>query len=729
MRYDMLGQVLPVKPRAISMMVNDICNSRCQMCLIWERKKDHEITPDELRQVLDEPLFSKVTDIGVTGGEPTLRKDLPEIFRVIAQRNPRIRHASMITNAIREKEVEDRVLECAQVCRENGVGFSAMVSLDGLGEVHDIVRGRPGNFTTAIGCLERFKAEGIPVSFGCTITKSNVAHVDQLLDWAEDSHIYGRFRVAEFIDRLYNTPQKEFIRSFSELEQYHLGLFFYRAQTEFESSSMVQKTYRSIRGMLAEGKPRTTGCPYHNDAVILSSRGELLYCSPKSPNLGSILVRGSASNVYFGNLEKRREIREKHCDDCIHDYHVPVTFREKVRFYRECRRRARLFDCKALVSKARGLSAASAMSSSTSPAGSHVLIVGWYGTETAGDKAILAAVVERLKKRQRAPTQITIASLHPFVTRHTLRELGLSQLRIVETFQPEFIEACRTSDEVVVGGGPLMDLEILNHILYAFMEVRGRNGVTRVEGCGIGPLSNPHFVQVVCEILRLSNVITLRDKQSAIRCQNEFGRQAEVVEDPATDYVRGWLGRSDTASLQTSSTNPPVDVACFLREWGMDYSDGLTAEEFARRKNAFEAGLEQFLGQLVQQRGLRVGLYPMHSFAVGGDDRKFNRRLARRVIEKHCLPPDALSVAGLPMSPAELLHVMQRSRVNVCMRFHSVLFVETLGIPYLAIDYTGGGKIRAFLEERDKLQHLLTLEQMATGRACAVFDQILSSKP
>src|SRR4051812_41896991 len=50
-RDEWLGQYLPPKPRVIQFPVNDICNSRCVMCNIWQRKRDKEITPDELRAI------------------------------------------------------------------------------------------------------------------------------------------------------------------------------------------------------------------------------------------------------------------------------------------------------------------------------------------------------------------------------------------------------------------------------------------------------------------------------------------------------------------------------------------------------------------------------------------------------------------------------------------------------------------------------------------------------
>ncbi|EPL4122811.1 hypothetical protein MWS69_001605, partial [Citrobacter amalonaticus] len=62
-----------VKPVVIQFPVIDICNSRCQMCRIWENKKSNDITVEQLKQGLKNELFSEVASIGFNGGEPTLR--------------------------------------------------------------------------------------------------------------------------------------------------------------------------------------------------------------------------------------------------------------------------------------------------------------------------------------------------------------------------------------------------------------------------------------------------------------------------------------------------------------------------------------------------------------------------------------------------------------------------------------------------------------------------------
>jgi MoaA/NifB/PqqE/SkfB family radical SAM enzyme/polysaccharide pyruvyl transferase WcaK-like protein len=725
-RVNLLGQILPMKPTAISMMANDVCNSRCQMCLIWQQKKDYEMSPDDLAKVFKDSLFSNVAHIGITGGEPTLRKDLPELFRVACTTLPKLSATSMITNAIVEDNVKQRVTECAEVCRQYGKSFDVMVSLDGIGEIHETVRGRKGNFDSAINTIDYLREKGIPVSFGCTITNSNALYVDELLDFVKAKGLSGSFRVAEYINRLYNSPQTEHIRNFDEKTAYHLGLFFFRAEHSFELNSTKQKTYRSIRGMLAEGKPRQTGCPYHTQTVILTARGELLYCSPKSPIIGNTL-QDSAVKLYFSNLGKRQEIRQNHCDDCIHDYHVPVNFREKVAFFLKSKRQHHRYNCQKLVKQAallnkqpKNIKDVSRLKSKTA------LIVGWYGTETAGDKAILWTIIKNLRSRLQPPDKIYLASLYPFISKWTVKEMALGEVEVVETFSREFEQICDRVDEVVVGGGPLMDIEALNHMLYSFMRANKSRAVTRIEGCGIGPLVEPLYIKVVAQMMRLADVVTLRDAVSTERCVNEFTlSDVQTIPDPATDYVE-YLKSKPELFNSVPILGKENNVSCFLREWGRDYAGSRNSQEYVDLKFNFETELTKLVAAIAQAQDLEVHLLPMHTFQVGGDDRVLNRRLAKDLA--NWLPESRVHFARSVVSPEEILQSMYSAKFNICMRFHSVLFAETLGVPYLAIDYTEGGKIKAFLTAKGKLDRLISLEEVATGNWKTTLEKLLQFK-
>ena len=99
---------------------------------------------------------------------------------------------SSITNAIQYQQVVDRISQSAEICHRYHKSFSLMVSLDGIGELHDTIRGRKGNFETAFKVLQYFqKKQGVQLLTGTTITKDNVWHVDEIVDFLQRESLYG----------------------------------------------------------------------------------------------------------------------------------------------------------------------------------------------------------------------------------------------------------------------------------------------------------------------------------------------------------------------------------------------------------------------------------------------------------------------------------------------------------------------------------------------------------
>ncbi len=70
-----------LKPKRCYYYVRDVCASRCAYCNIWENRDDGSLTPlEEVKRHIDELAEIGVGLIDFTGGEPLLRKELPEIL-------------------------------------------------------------------------------------------------------------------------------------------------------------------------------------------------------------------------------------------------------------------------------------------------------------------------------------------------------------------------------------------------------------------------------------------------------------------------------------------------------------------------------------------------------------------------------------------------------------------------------------------------------------------------
>lgn len=690
-------------PTTLNLMVTDTCNSRCVMCNIWNRKQEKEFTPTQLAEILRDPLFNNLRHIGVSGGEPTLRDDLSDIFRVITGKKG-IKGVSLITNALNADRVISQIDTCYLICKEARVPFDLMISLDGIGKVHDMVRGRGGSFESALKVINHFHDKTkIPLSIACTVVKENVWNIDEVLDFCINRNVYARFRIAEFINRLYNADIKKSIRNFDNDERYQIALFFSKLELTYEKDPNVRETYKNIRQMIFEDMPRETGCPYRSVALGLDSRGNLIFCSPKSPLLGSTLS-GSALILYREQIGIRQNIFQEYCKNCIHDYHAPPT-RESLETAKEEAHFKAIFSVKKVLEDSVQISSATPKE----PDWSHFmapLLIGWYGTETAGDKAILGTIIRKLQEVN-GNSRITIASLYPFVTKRTLYELGVDA-KIVKTHSQEYLNACKNADAVIMGGGPLMGMEPLGFVLKAFLTAKQFNIPTILEGCGIGPLSEKKYVSAVKEILRLSSNIKVRDMASLAWVIENTGRNDAVCSgDSAVTFVEQWKNEN------LLDLRVPVNgyLTCFLRELTTEYANGMSLDDFLRLKKSFEEELSKMLIYLKEKTGLKLLFMPMHTFVVGNDDRDFIRRFVRVYFKDH-----DYEVGYKVYSPNEILSVMSRSRFNLCMRFHSVLFADTIGVPFVAIDYTGGGKIKGYLKDRKKEELKIDRVDIAEGR-------------
>jgi polysaccharide pyruvyl transferase WcaK-like protein len=521
-----------------------------------------------------------------------------------------------------------------------------------------------------------------------------------LRSWCEGEGIEVQFRVAEFIKRLDNLDLTKVIRGFDDEESYHLGLFFHKMEYANGQDDTLRRTYRNIHAMLLDGAPRSIHCLWQNRGVTLDCRGQLLYCAPRSPVLGNTL-QNSARTLYRDRLAERARIIREYCRDCVHDYPSPPTLREYATLAKVSRWRKRL-SLLAALEKARNLSALPRNISGIENC--NILITGWYGTETAGDKAVLWEVVRQLRI-SRPNSRITLSTLYPFVTRRTLNELELSGIELVDAYSGAFPKAARNAGLVVVAGGPLMHIEELGLLLQAFIEARSNHGETWILGCGIGPLQGgERYREAVHHLLRLADKVELRDRASLKAAENLIGRSdMRVVEDPAAGYVRHWMGQQAQDSGGDSFLN------CFLRAWPAEYCDKNSAK-FDDLSVRIEQETAEIIVFMCENLGLRPRLLPMHHFWVGGDDRDYSIKFADRYLAN--LQPE---IEKRPLSPSQLLGKMRSAPMNLCMRYHSLVFAYTLRVAYYALDYTNGGKIAGFGRDHNCMDQIIGFDELHTG--------------
>jgi len=152
------------------------CNSRCQMCNIWQNKGLSELPVIEYEKI---PQSLKY--INVTGGEAFLRKDLPSIVSIIKKRCPSAQ-ITISTNGFATEIIVKQLEKILVIDPEIAVSLS----IDGIGELHDEIRGVPGGYNKVMQTFETIKKLGVKnIRLAFTAGDYNISHLNKVYDLAE----------------------------------------------------------------------------------------------------------------------------------------------------------------------------------------------------------------------------------------------------------------------------------------------------------------------------------------------------------------------------------------------------------------------------------------------------------------------------------------------------------------------------------------------------------------
>lgn len=311
--------------------------------------------------------------------------------------------------------------------------------------------------------------------------------------------------------------------------------------------------------------------------------------------------------------------------------------------------------------------------------GHRLTIVGWWGSETVGDVAILGQLLDECDDV--APTaHVTVVSFDRDVSHATLRDLDRAAVQLLDVGirSAWALVAARC---LIYGGGPLMESPSMPVWALRTRLARLAGARVMVYACGIGPLRTPRTERAVASIIRASTHVVLRDRISLDWTRALEGERDAIVSfDPAFDYVR--------ARTRTTSVRREGQLALALRTPPKSYLGDLDPTVGT---DHFLDLVASALNTLGRERRLTLVGCVMHDGTDDSDDHAVYARLRTRLEF-----PERLQVAPGRHSVADVQRVLEGSQAALTVRFHAMIFALATDTPFVAVDYARpSGKVSA----------------------------------
>jgi MoaA/NifB/PqqE/SkfB family radical SAM enzyme len=316
------------RPVQLILFITDACNARCGHCFNWRALNQGEdgLTPAELETLAAE--LGNLLSVGISGGEPFLRKDLAQVYGLFAEHG--LTDFTVPTNGLLPQRVQTVVRQMVRQQQETRVAI--VLSLDGLEEMHDRIRGVPGNFAKVkatydalVAVKEEFPERPPILKVGTVLCNWNIDQVPALIDWvrrempAVDFHNFEILR-GSGPDTQLGTPPLEKLEAvkpaiFAAWDHYSFYGKRYPVQS-WLAVGLKRFIFELYLAILREQR-QLIPCYAGTTSAVVDASGNLYFCEIREP-IGNLRQASFAALWHSEAAERvRASIRRGDCW-CVH---------------------------------------------------------------------------------------------------------------------------------------------------------------------------------------------------------------------------------------------------------------------------------------------------------------------------------------------------------------------------------------------------------------------------
>lgn len=323
---------LPNGLSTVILFITSKCDAKCGTCFYWRSLNTQgDLTFDELQTL--SRTAPKFSSLWLSGGEPTLRKDLLDCVRLFAANNA-VRMINLPSNGMHA----DRVYPLVEALLEEFPQLMLWnnVSIDGLEETHDQLRGVKHNFRRAVDGMRflqplRKKWGGrFRLNINTVICRDNVDEILPLAERAKnefdlDGHFFQVIRGTAMDEGLLDVPRdrlRGIYRHVTSIQDYY-------AQRYVQSASRWKRgvgrlaylgalTFQHQVQManLEHGREWPMPCTAGRTNLVIDHNGDVRACELRKP-IANLRDYGCDFQKMWQSLARRAEVEQIRKDRCF----------------------------------------------------------------------------------------------------------------------------------------------------------------------------------------------------------------------------------------------------------------------------------------------------------------------------------------------------------------------------------------------------------------------------
>ncbi len=315
-------------PRYMTYIVTWTCNARCIMCDCWKKDSPNDLGASEVESIFKQ--LPQMDAVRLTGGEPFVRADFSEIAR-LAEDLLRPRFLHVTTNGFLTR----RIVEFCEK-RRRSTPLRLLVSLDGLADKHNHVRGRESAWATASATVEALACRQADLNLELSVNQTIVDEegVDQykhLRNYLKPLGVRVNVVMAYDASATYSLAHESAVApsqigtftTFGKLDAARIRELASEVEQdleEFPFADRVAKQYywRGVRSRLVEGedspKPNPP-CVALNSHLRIFPNGDVPVCQFNALRVGN-LRQEPFERIWFGEACSAQREWVRKCPGC-----------------------------------------------------------------------------------------------------------------------------------------------------------------------------------------------------------------------------------------------------------------------------------------------------------------------------------------------------------------------------------------------------------------------------